>query len=142
MKKFLILFLFLCSCAGENSPNKIAVAEPAPILDMTPRTWVLHGIGGNYRSTTRTATLRQRCNVGLDGFRDETVNMNWPTENAIGGIGCADISNVEFSFVNTGTEPLEVKIMRDDVYLTPEEMGASGPVVLQPGQSFYFKFNL
>lgn len=111
MKKFVFALsaLFLTACgSGGGGSSPLSAVDPDEIPDFTPRTYVLRVLGSATPPLQQTVTLTQECNIGAGApsYRNETANFSIP-DATLGGIGCANIYNVEFTVNNTSLNPAQ-----------------------------------
>jgi hypothetical protein len=94
---------FCVGCAGGGGGSAAADGgSSGDTPDFTPRTYILRVLGQTVAPFKQTVNLAMECNInaGAPTYRNENANLSLDN-NELGGVGCANIWNVEFTLNNT-----------------------------------------
>lgn len=115
----LALFFTACAPSGGSDSGSSGGSSPTetqPLVDNTPHNYTatLYMPGGQ-AAFTHTATIKQVCNFGFAGSRDDTSNFTFSGVNDRGGAGCNNAKNISYRIENTGSYTLFLVIEKDGV---------------------------
>lgn len=113
MKNLLLSLVMISMTACGAKGGGANGADAAVPVDSAPHTYTAGFF--NADGTSQALTIRQECNVGFAGTRDETVSLSENQSGYGGAIGCADSRNYRATFTNLGAATLLVFTI-DGVY--------------------------
>lgn len=122
------------SCApgggGSNGTANGGVPPAPPVTDPTPHDYSILAQVAAMNGQNHSVRLRQICDNGQPGFRDESVDLILNDTQPTGGTGCAGVLNVIMRAQNLGGFDVYAQVSIDGV--------AQGAVLLIPGQVYEF----